>query len=288
MASSLASKKETSFAVLLPKAPTKDSYWIRPLSGINRAAEELAQFGVTLNLYLFDTDGSASFNESTAKILENPPAGVLLAPWISREAKQFTSSLDALNIPYIYIDSNLKETHPVSYVGQNSFQSGYLAGKLLNYGLPENSKLLLVHIGRELDNQNHSYFKEEATSQHIIKMEISESEDELKEELQRKNLSPTEVDCIYVTNSRVHLVAGYFLSIGLHPRILGYDLIPPNVKMLKKDAIDFLICQKPEEQGYRALNSLFDHVLRKQPVENVQFTSIDIVTKENLDYYNVN
>nr|WP_281351402.1 LacI family DNA-binding transcriptional regulator [Prolixibacter denitrificans] len=294
LASSLASKKETSFAVLLPKAPTKESYWTRPLSGIDRAAEELAQFGVKLDLYLFDTDGSASFNEKTVDILENPPAGVLLAPWISREAKLFTSTLDALDIPYVYIDSNLKETHPVSYIGQNSFQSGYLAAKLLNYGLPEERVFLLIHIGRELDNQNHlhqreqgffDYFKEKSIQQKVIKMEIQESEAELKQQIAAKGLAPEKIDCVYVTNSRVHIVAEYFSKLGLHPRILGYDLIPPNVKMLKKDAIDFLICQNPEEQGYNALNALFDHVLRKQPVEKEHFTSIDIITRENLDYY---
>ena len=294
LASTLASKKETVFAVLVPKAPSEDSYWTRPMSGITRSADELAQFGVKLELFLFDTEGAASFTENTAKILENPPAGVLLAPWISREAKSFTSRLDALEIPYVYIDSNLKGTNPVSFIGQNSFQSGHLAAKLLNYGLPEERIFLLVHIGRELDNQNHlhqreqgfyDYFNEKSIQQNIIKIEIQESETELKQQMAAKGLSPEKVDCIYVTNSRVHLIAGYFASLNLHPRIVGYDLIPPNVKMLEKEAIDFLLCQNPEEQGYRALNALFDNVLRKQPVEKENFTSIDIITRENLQYY---
>ena len=294
LASTLASKKETVFAALIPKAPSQDSYWTRPLSGITRSAEELTQFGVKLQLFLFDTEGAASFTEKTAEILENPPAGVLLAPWISREAKSFTSKLDALDIPYVYIDSNLKETNPLSYIGQNSFQSGYLAAKLLSYGLPEDRVLLLVHIGRELDNQNHlhqreqgfyDFFEKKSIRQKIVKLEIQESETELKQQMLAKGLSPKDVDCVYVTNSRVHIVAAYFSSLGLQPRILGYDLIPPNVKMLEKEAIDFLLCQNPEEQGYRALNALFDNVLRKQPVEKEHYTSIDIITRENLQYY---
>jgi len=68
-------------------------------------------------------------------------------------------------------------------------------------------------------------------------------------------------------------------------RVIGHDLITENIEFLNKGIVDFLICQRPEEQGYRAIITLFDHLVLKKAVNNENYTSIDIITKENLNYY---
>jgi LacI family transcriptional regulator len=68
-------------------------------------------------------------------------------------------------------------------------------------------------------------------------------------------------------------------------KIIGHDLLKENILFLKKDIVQFLICQRPEEQGYNAINKLFRHVVQKRVTARENYTSIDIVTKENVDYY---
>ena len=68
-------------------------------------------------------------------------------------------------------------------------------------------------------------------------------------------------------------------------KIIGHDLLKENISYLKKDIVQFLICQRPEEQGYSAINKLFRHVVQKRLIEKENYTSIDIVTKENVDFY---
>ena len=68
-------------------------------------------------------------------------------------------------------------------------------------------------------------------------------------------------------------------------KVIGHDLLKENVGYLKKDIVQFLICQRPEEQGYNAINKLFRHVVQKRITSDKNYTSIDIVTKENVDYY---
>jgi LacI family transcriptional regulator len=70
------------------------------------------------------------------------------------------------------------------------------------------------------------------------------------------------------------------------PKIIGYDLIPLNIKLLKEGKIDFLICQKPELQGFHAIQLLFDSLVKKETIKRENFTSIDLITKENIDFYN--
>ena len=87
-------------------------------------------------------------------------------------------------------------------------------------------------------------------------------------------------------NSRVYHVAAYLEEKGLQNiRLIGYDLLPVNVEFLKKGLINFLISQKPEEQGYRGIMTLFGKIILKRDVPLVQYIPIDILTKENIDYY---
>ena len=91
---------------------------------------------------------------------------------------------------------------------------------------------------------------------------------------------------IFVTNSKVFLVGKLLKKLGLaNMKLIGHDLVKENVQYLKEDIVDFLICQRPEEQGYNSISKLFRHIVQKNPVENERFTSIDIITKENVDYY---
>ncbi len=93
---------------------------------------------------------------------------------------------------------------------------------------------------------------------------------------------------IFVTNSRVYQVAKFLFNTGRKDiRLVGYDLINPNVKYLNNDTIDFLISQKPREQGYKALMSIFNAFkLNKKPSPE-QLIPIDIICKENLCCYQV-
>lgn len=295
LARSLASKKIFTFASLTPWFQDKDSYWAKPQEGIEKAIEQLKHFGVRLNQFYFKMEDSNTFSVEAEKILELLPDGVLLAPWAKRESLKFTQALVEKGIPFVFFDSTLKEANPISFIVQNSFQSGYLAGRLLDYGIKEQSLILLVHITKELDNANHllqrekgflDYFENRKEKKHrIIKIEVSGNENELNEKLQEMGIELNTIDAVFITNSKVHLAVTCFKDLDKGPKIIGYDLIPRNIELLNLGKIDFLICQKPEKQGFVAANLLFDHIVRKEKVMRENYTPIDIITKENIDYY---
>lgn len=295
LASSLASKKSILFATLIPKAVSADSYWIKPQMGVDKAMGQIRAYGVKIQQFNFEMDNSASFSAEAEKLLQCTPDGVMLAPWAKREALQLTKKLDERKIPYIFIDATLQEAHPISFVAQSSFDSGFLAAKLLDWGTPENSLVLLIHVARELDNASHlqqrekgflRYFEEKNSSHRIVKMEVSGNGDEIVGHLSELGINPCDVKGLFVTNSKVHMAADCFRSLCAEPKIVGYDLIPQNVAMLKEGQIDFLICQKPEVQGFHAIHLLFDHLVKKEKIKKENFTSIDLITKENINFYN--
>ena len=295
LASSLASKKTIQFASLNPWPPDKEAYWSKPMKGIEKAIDQLRQYGVVLNQFFFKMENTDTFTKEAEKILELSPDGVLIAPWAKRESIQFTQKLDQLGIPYVFIDSMLDEASPISFIIQNSFQSGFLAARLLDYGIRDKSNILLIHATKDLDNAHHllqrekgfmKYFELFPSGKHrILRMEVTGGKDEIVEKLMALELKEDDINAIFVTSSKVHLAVECFSNPVKAPKIIGYDLIKRNIELLQIGKIDFLLCQKPESQGYLATNLLFDYIVKKEKVKKENYTSIDIITRENIEYY---
>jgi LacI family transcriptional regulator len=66
---------------------------------------------------------------------------------------------------------------------------------------------------------------------------------------------------------------------------MGYDLMPKNLYFLNKGVISFLINQNPKGQGYWGIYLLTDHLVFKKEVPIIKYLPLDIVTKENLNYF---
>ena len=297
LASSLASKKNIVFATFMPKAANQDNYWSKPQHGVEKAKNQLREYGVRIKQFYFEMEDSSSFSSEADKLILSEPDAVLLAPCAKREAIRFTQKLDERNIPYIFIDSILPDTHPIGFVAQSSYDSGFLTAKLIDWGLAEEGVVLLVHIARELDNANHlllrekgftHYFETKVSNRHrLLKMEVSGGgEAEIVRHLSELGIDPCEVSAIFVTNSKVNQAAICFKNLCVTPKIIGYDLIPINIALLKEGKIDFLICQKPEMQAFQAIHLLFDHLVKKEKIKKENFTSIDLITRENINFYN--
>ena len=298
LASTLASKKVYSLAVLIPEPQSEEAYWNKPLIGIRRAFNEIQQYSIEIKLYQFKQSDSSFFNEKAGELLQGHHDGIVLAPFFSRESKDFVKKLEEREIPFVFIDSNIKDSSKISYIGQNSFQCGTLAAKLLDFSVPGKATILIIHLAKEMDNQNHlvqremgfyDYFKQtnNAADKKVITIEIQNpSADDFFSPIEAEIQKDGNVKGIFVTNSQVYKVAEWLKKTNrTEIRLIGNDLIPKNIDCIKNGLVDFLICQRPEEQGYQAIITLFQHMILKKPVSSENYTSIDIITKENLDYY---
>ena len=78
----------------------------------------------------------------------------------------------------------------------------------------------------------------------------------------------------------------YLQEHGSHDfNLMGYDLLRRNVECLKQGSIFFLIAQQPVLQGFDGIKALCDHLILKKPVERENFMPVDLLTKENIDFY---
>ncbi len=297
LAKSLASRKLYNIVALIPAAGDDNPYWEKPKLGIEQAFFEIKDFNATVTIYSYNLNDPGSISAEFKTILETSPDGFIFAPLIYQTSIDIVNECETRKIPYIFIDVNLEGCNNLAYFGQNAEQSGFLAAKLMYYSLPEECGVLVIkpvskegvtHHLRKREKGFLSYFLSEANRKSIIttSLEIDITSDEFTKKLDIALNEPAAIRGIFVTNSRAYKVAQYLYDKKMKDIILiGYDLIAKNLDFLERGVINFLIGQKPEEQGYKSVLALFNYLISGKPAVRINFSPIDIIMKENIDYY---
>jgi len=296
MASSLALKREIRLAVVMPRVVNDHVFWKLPQSGIDRAVNELAHFNMSVVCHYFDQDESTDFKRMTTGFPYEQFHGVLFAPVFQKESISFLRRCEHHGLPVVLFNSLIESDAVKSYVGQDAFQSGYLAAKLINYGMEPRRDVAIINMATRSDQTAHilrrekgfrTYFEEHSGRlSRLLTIHLSGAEDQDLSGMLFQTLEEYDISGLFVTNSRVYKVAEFLASQGLmNIRLVGYDLLPESIDYLQRDYIDFLISQKPAEQAFKGLNSLFYLVAFNREPETRQMLPIDIITRENLKYY---
>lgn len=297
LARTLALGSQFTVCSLFPEATSSQSYWTLPKIGVDQGVEVYKDFGMELHTYEYSLFNESSFVKSADAILGKNPSGVILAPLFEKESLEFISKLEERDIPYVFIDANIKNKKSLSYIGPDLRGSGYIAGKLLNSLLDPSDDILIVNMVKGFENSAHTalvengfrdYFKEHGSrkKRSINSITIPTTvETEVNRELTTYYIKNPGTRGVFVTNSRAHLISRHHALHELDIKVVGFDIVPGNVSELKNGNIDYIISQRPVFQGVTAVKALFDYFVYKKSPSAIQFVPLDIIIKENVDYY---
>ena len=295
IARSLGSNKKYRIIALIPD-PLQNPYWEEANRGLVQAQAEWARYGIRIDLHPFDMCGKESFKKSGQEVLSAKPDGVLAAPIFYDEALPVFNLFKSNNIPYIFFNTNIPAAHPMSFIGQDLFQSGKVAGELMHFGQHLGGNLAVLHLDEDIHNSIHLIEKERGfrdyfNSKGEPKFEISEfnfnpDDPAFTGELQHLLADP-DLRGIFVSTSRgTSVVASYLETRGKRDvRLIGYDLLTENLKYLRSGTIDFLINQDPKRQAFLGIRYLVNHLLFKEKTPDLDLFPLQVITKQNLDSY---
>lgn len=295
-ARSLALKRDIHLAVLMPKVVNDHTFWELPQLGVQRALKTLDHEQVNLHHFYFDQMNREEFKTIVEHFPFGAVEGVLFAPVFKEESNYFLEESGRKNLPVVLFNSKLEAASVRSFVGQNAYQSGSVAAKLIYLGLEPGRDVLIVNMSARKDNYAHiidrekgfrTYFSKR-TKRHdnLLSIDLNGADDNSLDEELEKIFVSNDIAGLFVTNSRVHKVARFLTETGREGvRLVGYDLLPENIHFLKQDRIDFLLSQNPEEQAFLGLVSLYNLVVFNREPKATQWLPIDIITNENLAYY---
>lgn len=297
MAQVLKSNKRFHLVSLLPEPTEDNSFWQSHPLGMSRAMEELNPFPVTLSQVTFDMQCEDDFQKKTIAVLNLKPDGVLLAPIFKNESIAFCMRLKKEKIPFVFIDGFIENTDFLAYIGEDIFQSGRVAGQLIDMVTPEKSDILVVTIARNIQNVHHlnnrrhgflSYFHKSGINKgKKININIPDpSSESVRIAFDKVFKENPGIGSIFITGSRSYLIALYLEEKGLKSiNLIGYDLLDMNVKYLKSGITRFLIGQRPEEQTYKGVKKLFEFLSLHKVPDKMEYLPVDVVTSENVDFF---
>lgn len=294
IASTLALNKSYKIGVLIPEARAENEFWSEPKKGIETAIEEIKNFKISATFFKFNQFNSNSYQDAFLNLIKGNFDAVLIAPVFHKETAKFIKQLDKKQTPYVFINTEIKGFNALSFIGQDSYKSGYLAAKLMSVMVPDNAHILIPVF--RLNKGNYSsinnritgfkaFFKDKYASVKIKDLVIPNFRNlEVIKNTLNNALKDDITDGIFVPSSSSFLIAEYLKNSQLNNiRLVGYDTNKKNIEFLKNDTIDFLICQNPYNQGYKGIKLLSDYLVMNKTPKPIYPSPMTIVTKENVD-----
>ena len=296
-ASALAYNKSYTFFLLMP-IHESEAYWEEIEQGAQKAIETRRDFHIDVKIMYYERFNNDSFIEQYTKCMAMNPDGVIIVPVDLDVTKVFTDTLHSKQIPFILLDSYMPDLKPLSFWGQDSFCSGYLAAKMLMLIASNEKQIMLlkqVKNGRVTSKQQRNrevgfrhYMKDHFPNIEIVELQIPFNYTKRKYDVILKDFfdaHPQIHHCITL-NSKAHIVGEYLLRNNIRNiQIMGYDMVAKNAKCLKEGSISFLIAQHGYQQGFNCVDTLFKAVVLKEKVQPVNYMPIELLTKENMEFY---
>lgn len=294
--SAISLKKSYKIVVVIPQYGTGD-YWEQITVGIKLAMERYSGISIDCVYCQYDQFDLFSARRAYAKIVEMEPNGVIIGPTFRDEAVTLSKELDVASIPYIYVDSHIEDTFPIAYYISDPIACGYLIAKLITTLVPNDKEIAMmqaIRVGDESANTTvmrkhgiEKFYRDHAIRNNMVRTPYSvanqEEGDKLMDEFFLHN---DNIKGVVVLNSRSYIVADYLRRRGLTDvRFVGIDVMDRNIASLKDGTIDFLIGQRPENQGFMAMKSLLEYLVYRRIEHTKNYMPTDIITKENVDTY---
>ena len=296
-ASILSRRKEFTIVAIIPYFQTGE-YWELVYNGITRAVKQSQGLNIDLKIFYYNQFELESFRGACRNTIGVQPDALFIAPIYKEETIRLVHQLTSLSIPVAYIDTKPENTDYLAYFGMPLFESGYLAADLLVGNDSAVKEVVSFNIDRGEAPPNDStlnrhrgflaYLKDNNPGCTLTDCSMSPFDflynmrlfDAFFEE-------HPDVKHIITFNSRAHLISDWMEIRGIRDKkLLGFDMLQANIRALKNGTISVLIAERTDTEAFKAVKSLIDFlVLRQRPRRRDNFSTIDILTRYNVDFY---
>lgn len=289
LARSLKNNVVHTISILIPD-PEKDLYWLPCKKGIEEIILEYEAFDVDISVHYFDPSNPKSFTQKGLELIEKSPNAFLFVPLFELESNMLLRNLRRKDILTATFNS-LHKTPVAQHVGQDLYLSGRVGAKLISNFLEPSTKIGIVHIDEAFGNAIHmqqkekgfrSFFKTYGTKHDIYTKTVSSNNihNNLFNFIENNG-----INTFFVTNSKTYEVARALELLDKTGIVVGYDLLPENIRYLTEGRIQFLIHQAPGLQASLSLKNLVENLLFNKNCLKKQFLPIEIINSENLKSY---
>jgi len=295
--SAISLKKSFKIIVTTPIA-AKGEYWYYIQSGILSALDKYSDIKIDCKYFYYDQYDIFSCRNAFSKIISEKPDAVIIGPTFSDVSLSLCNDLMDNDIPYVFVDSIIEGALPFSAFATDPSSCGRLCARLIDAITPRNSDLAVfqaIRIGDE--SANNTIWRKNGFICYIEKLNQNRKIYKIPFSVNNHDLNNKSVNDFFAChgnvrgvvtfNSHGHIIADCLRENGLNDiKLVCFDLTNQNRKYLDDGIIDFILSQRPENQGYEAISSIINFlVCKKRPETVINYMPIDILTRENMNYF---
>ena len=265
-------------------------FWKQVQDGVDKASEEYKQMGVQVIPFILPEIHIPSQLNVIRKVIDEGYDGLAIVPYYSDEVVRLLNEAVEQGIQVVTFNNREQGAH-ARYVGTDGVQSGRVAGRLMSMLTPVNGRYIVFSPGSlmmQMDERLEGF--QQVVQQRRRDMiccgvyRFMENYDEMYR-FTLDEIRKADVDAIYTTYSAVSVVGEAIRDSGLEKRIavVGHDLTPSTIELIRGGYIDASIGQDPERQGYASIDKICRKLLMDEEIVD-EFTKISIAVAENVDY----
>lgn len=289
--------KSFSITVCIPYL-NAGGYWEDIHGGILSAMEEFSDLNINCRIQTYNQFDVESCRKEYALICPQKPDAVIIGSIFEKETEKLCRQLDEAGIPYVLVDSTVKNSHPLASFFIDNIAAGRLLGQLISMLCPEESEYAVFNSFRRGGQESHNtlerheglmqYMQEHGLENKVKDCFVSlNNYAECLEVIEPFMKANPGIKGALVLNSRGNNAAEVLEKIGKGDvKLISFDITTTNVQCLESGSMTAIIYQRPYEQALNAVKCILNYLLYGKVEPSTSVVPADVVFKENIKSYN--
>lgn len=232
--------------------------------------------------------------EALQNCINERPDGVIVSPINSYEIVQKIDACMQHKIPVITVNTDIKGSQRLCFIGQDGFKSGRVAGRLMGEFLQGKGKIAVFTS----DGDNHQSFPfgtreegfREITSEIYPGLQVlpsvytQEKPQAIRREMRKLCEKEPDLAGIFITCGGVKAVGDVMEEYERQDiKLICYENYPEILELMREDVVTATLDSDIAEQGRRAMEVLLDYLIYdRKPERKHLYSEIKILLKESL------
>ena len=274
-----------------------DPFYITMARGVNQAASDLGVTVIQQDPERFDVTVSAPIIQ--ALVARGDIDAIVTAPNDSQQSIPVLQAANDAGIPVITVDTyigdgdyaNGEVTFPLSYIGSDNTQGGYIACSALADKLGEGAKIYIQNVrpGISTTDQREQGCVQAAADRGLTVVRVDyndNSADTAQQQTAAVLQANPDISGMFATNTFGALGAGAAIeNAGLAGavQVALFDASEENIGYLRDGTVSLVIAQKPSDMGYLGVAMATAYLDGYQSIPKRIPTGYAVFTPENID-----
>lgn len=271
---------------------TVDLFFKSVYAAAMKKAEELQQFGVTVEFYLIRELEDASIRSVLETVDFENLDGIAVVPLKLPSMMEFIKKVNEKQIPLVFFNLDAENSEKLAYVGCDYYESGRVAAGLVALVSPRKGKVAVASI---FDDESPSFFNRykgflNELDMNYPELEIVNRETEIifqKDDyssIQKVMTEHSDIDSIYVVNPGNYRICEEISKLDMDKKvkIITNDIVKEQKRLMDEGIIVATIGQQPERQGTLPLQILYDYIGLGIVPQKYYYTELTIYIKQNI------